>query len=181
MKIATVPRPGPNFDPKLLVRFIMRRLAETDEPDQTEPPPVLSALILAAGSHCKAFYDPLKEQVTSSSDNGDEILGTCRDLFMPALGRTDDGPDDENPFPDEQSCKQVLHYALAEGRRILAEKDFEFLKIFQFLGRTGLFCYSFRLWQFGSACQSFQDDQASLVREGIEIISSALGIPQDEK
>jgi hypothetical protein len=178
MKIMSVPCSSPSFEPELLIRFVLKRLSEI-ESDQIEPPPVLLALILAAGSHVRAFHDPLKGHIISSSDKADEILGTCSDLFMPALGRTDDGPDDEKPFPDKEICQRVLQYALVEGRRILAEKDFEFSKIFQFLGRTGLFLYSFRLWQFESGCASFKDDPENLVSKGVEIIEDALGSPRN--
>ncbi|MGO9570480.1 MAG: hypothetical protein ACLP5H_23360 [Desulfomonilaceae bacterium] len=176
-----VPRPSPGVDPRLLVRFVLRQLSETKEPDSTEPSPVLLALILAAASHDHDFYNRLKE-VISSSDSAEKILGMCEDLFMPALGQIGceqilDDPDmgEENPFPDEQNCEQVLLCALAEGKRILAEKDFEFLRVFEFLTRTGLSCYSFRLYQFDAILQPFQDEPENLVRKGVEIIRAALG------
>jgi len=182
MKIAAVTCQKSLPDAELLVRFIMRRLSEI-EPDH-EPPPVLIALALAVGFREKRFHDPLREQISSSSDNAETILKMYKDLFMPALwGQILDGSDmdEENPFPGEGGCQRVLQYALVEGTRLLAERDFQFLDIFRFLTRTGLSLYSFRLWQFESACTSFQDDPASIVREGIEIIRTALGSPQDYK
>lgn len=181
-----VPRPSPCVDPRLLVRFALRRLSETKEPDSTEPSPVLLALILAALSHDHDFYNRLKELICSS-DSAEEVLGMSKDLFIPALGQIGDRqPPDEpdgsekNPFPDETTCGEVLLCALGEGKRILAEKDFEFISVFEFLTRTGLFCYSFRLAQFAEVCESFKDDPASLVRRGIEIMEAITFIPPDE-
>jgi hypothetical protein len=179
MRFATIPRQNSSLDAELLVRFALRRLSEI-ESDQTEPPQVVMALALAAAFHEKEFHDRLKEDVTSSSLRADEILRLSKALFVPLLfGQTVDRSDraDENPFPDEESCKIVLHYALGEGKRMLYEKDFEFLRVFEFLTRTGLFCYSYRLWQFESSCRIFQDDQTSLVQEELKIIEDALGIP----
>jgi len=184
MKI-TVVVPRPSVDLQLLVRFVVRQLSETKEPDSTEPSPVLVALALAALSHDHDFYDRLIE-VISSSDSAEQILQISKDLFMPALGQIGDPqPPDEpdgsekNPFSDEATCKEVLLCALSEGKRILAEKDFEFLRVFEFLTRTGLFCYSFRLAQFEDACDSFQDDPENLVRQGIEIIEVVTFSPAD--
>lgn len=178
--------PRPSVDLPLLVRFVVRQLAETKEPDSTEPSPVLLALILAALSHDHDFHNRLKE-VISSSDSAEKILEMSKNLFMPALGQIEYGHtlddsqrDEENPFPDEQNCNQVLLCALGEGKRILAENDFEFLRVFEFLTRTGLFCYSYRLRQFEEVCESFKDDPTSLVRRGIEIIEAITLSPQNE-
>jgi hypothetical protein len=182
MKFMSITRSSPLVEPELLIRLIMKQLSETNEPDTTEPSPVLIALTLAAASHDKEFHDRLKELVYSSSDNAEEILGMSRDLFMPALGQTadDQAVDQERSLPDEQSCRRVLSYALGEAKRILDEKDFEFLRVFKVLTRAGLLCYSFRLCQFESACATVQDDPENVVRKGVEIIKAALGSPQDE-
>ncbi|MCL4518318.1 MAG: hypothetical protein M1587_03885, partial [Thaumarchaeota archaeon] len=84
------------------------------------------------------------------------------------------------PFPEEQNCNQVLLCALSEGKRILAEKDLQFLRAFEFLTRTGLSCYSFRLYQFEAILQSFQDEPENLVGKGVEIIRAALGSPAND-
>jgi len=168
-------------DPKLLVRFVIQRCREV-----TEPPVVVVALALAAVSGDHDYHNRLKE-IVSSSDSAEKILRISKDLFMPALGRLQDGqppdaPDgnEEYPFPDEQNCNQVLLSALSEGERILTEKDFEFLRVFEFLTRTGLSCYSFRLYQFEAILQSFQDEPENLVRKGAEIIRAALGSPAND-
>jgi hypothetical protein len=177
----TVFVPRPSVDLQLLVKFVLRQLSEAKEPDSTEPSPVLVALTLAALSHDHDFYNRLID-VVSSSDSAEKILRISKDLFMPALGQigdqqSPDEPDgsDKNSFPDETTCEEVLLCALSEGKRILAEKDFEFLRVFEFLSRTGLSCYSFRLYQFEAILQSFKDEPENLVRRGVEIIRAALG------
>jgi hypothetical protein len=180
-----VTRPSPCVDPRLLVRFVVRQLSETTEPDSTEPSPVLLALILAAASHDHDFHNRLKE-VISSSDSAEQILRISKDLFMPALGQIEyeqtlDEPhtDAENPFPDESNCRQVLLCAASEGKRILVEKDFEFVRVVEFLIKAGLLSYSFRLAQFEEVCESNKDDPENLIRRGIEIIEALTFSPAD--
>jgi len=171
-----IPRPAPTAESELLVKFVIQRCREV-----TEPSPILVALALAALSHDQAFYNRLME-IVLSSDTAEQILRISRDLFMPALGQIGDRQPPDEPdvgekscFPDETTCKDVLHYALSESRRILTEKDFQFVRVFEFLIRAGLLCYSFRLAQFEEVCESNKDDPESLVRKGVEIITAALG------
>ena len=182
MKITIcVPRPRLSLEPELLVRFVIRQLSEISQPDCTEPPPIVLALLLAAVAHDHEFHNHLREWVSSCADNSDEILKMTRDLFLPALGQTLDDPDvaEEYPFPDEQNCKQVLRFAVGEGKRELVERDFEFLRVFEFLTRVGLLCCSYRLAQFAEVCECFRDDPTNLVRRGIEIIEAIISSPVD--
>jgi len=81
MKLSVrIPRSISTAEPELLVRFIIQRCREVEE-----PPPVLVALTLAALSHDHAFYNRLME-IVLSSDTAEQILRISRDLFMPSLG-----------------------------------------------------------------------------------------------
>lgn len=183
MKITIrVPRSGSSAEPKLLVRFVIHRCREV-----TEPPPVLVALALAALSHDPDFYNRLME-VISSSDSAEQILRISKDLFVPALGRLQGGQprddsdgDEECPAPDERTCKQVLRYALREGKRMLASRDYEFVKVLEFLLGAGLQPYAMRLYQFEAVRQSCEGDPENLVRQGVEIVRSAVSSPQKKK
>ena len=74
MKITvSVPRSSPLVEPELLVRFVMRQISETNEPDSTEPSPVLLALTLSAVSHDKEFHDRLTYLISSSSDRAERF------------------------------------------------------------------------------------------------------------
>ncbi|MGB6068409.1 MAG: hypothetical protein WBG50_26665 [Desulfomonilaceae bacterium] len=176
-----IPRPAPTAESELLVKFVIQRCREV-----TEPGPILVALVLAALSHDHAFYNRLME-IVLSSDTAEQILRISKDLFMPALGQTGDQQPPDEPdvgekscFPDETTCKDVLHYALSESRRILTEKDFQFVRVFEFLIRAGLEPYSFRLYQFEDVRETWRDDPENLVRKGAEIIGAVLGSPRNE-
>jgi hypothetical protein len=177
-----VPRSKSCVEPELLVRFVIQRCREV-----TKPPPVLVALTLAAVSRDHDFYNRLKDLISSSSDGAD-ILRMCHEVFLTAFGRFQDAayPDgshrsEEYPFPDERSCKQVLRYALREGKRMLASRDYEFVKVLEFLLGAGLQPYAVRLYQFEAVRQSFQDDPENLVRKGLEIIKVAAYQPRKKK
>ena len=74
MKITiSVPRFNSSLESELLVRFVMRQISETNEPDSTEPSPVLLALTLAAVSHDKEFHDRLTYLISSSSDRAERF------------------------------------------------------------------------------------------------------------
>lgn len=183
MKIeVTVPRYGPTVQPKLLVRFVIHRCREV-----TEPPPVLVALALAALSGDDYYYNRLKEMV-SSSDSAEKILRISKELFIPALGRLQDGQplddsdgDEEYPAPDQRSCKQVLRYALREGKRMLASRDYQFVKVLEFLLGAGLQPYAMRLYQFEAVRQSCEGDPENLVRQGVDIVRAAVSSPRKKK
>ena len=156
MKITvTVPRSGPSVEPELLVRFVIKKCREV-----TEPPAVWVALALAAVADDHKFYNRLMELVLSS-DSAEQILRISRDLFVPALGQigdrqTLDDPQDseENPFPDETKLQSSFVLCFERGEReSLPNKTLNFIRVFEFLTRTGLSCYSFRLAQFEDVCE----------------------------
>ena len=131
-------------------------------------------------SHDFSFYNRLKEVISTSSDAADDILKMSTDLFIPALARFQypSSPEDPNGheqhhIPDEATCKQVLSFAVSAAKRMLTEKDYN-ISVFRLLACAGLQPYSFRLLQFESLCESFQDDPQSLIRQGMEIIETAL-------
>lgn len=170
MKIRIPLSASPSVEPELLVRFVMRKCQDI-EPSEIEPSPIVAALALAAISQELDFYNRLRD-VISSSDAAEEILGMSRHLFMPALGRLQDD-EVKDSFPVEHNCRRVLHYAFHEGKRMISEQCYEYVKVFQFLTRTGLRCYSFRLYEFEAACELLQNDSENLIRRGLEIIESA--------
>jgi len=180
MKITVrIPRSSPTVEAKLLVRFVIQRCREV-----TEPPPILVALTLAALSGDDDYYNRLKE-IVSSSDSAEKILRMCEKVFIPALGRLQDGQprddpdgDEKHPTPDERTCKQVLRYALREGKRMLASRDYEFVKVLEFLLGAGLQPYAMRLYQFEAVRQSCEGDPENLVRQGVEIVRSAVSSPR---
>src|SRR5208283_1997636 len=145
------------------------------------------ALALAAVSHDEEFYNQLKD-IVSSSSSAEEILGLCKNIFLPALDRLDgvqtpEWVDAKEGYPpaEERDYNRILLYALIEGKKMLADKDYEFVGVFESLTWIGLQYYDYRLCQFQHARESFQDDPERLVQRGIEIIRAAAGVSPRNK
>jgi hypothetical protein len=189
MKITvTVPRSGPSVEPELLVRFVIVKCNEIIEQDRTTLPPIWAALALSAISHDQAFHSRLKEVVASSSASAEEILGLCRDVFLPALGRLQNGPspddpdrDEAYPAPDEKTSRRVLGYALREGKKMIVSGDYEFAGVVELLTWASLVRYAVRLYQFEAVRQSCASDPESLIRQGVEILRATAFSPKKKK
>jgi hypothetical protein len=186
MKFMTITRSRPLVEPELLVRFVISKCHEVVEQYRTRLPLIWAALALSAVAHDEDFHDRLKE-VCSSSAEAEKILGMSKDFFLPALGQIQDAQmakdpngDKESPPLEERTCRRILKYALREGNKMLESRDYEFAKVFELLGWVGLQPYAMRLYQFESVRHSCVGDPENLVRQGLEIIKAALGIPQDE-
>ena len=183
-----VPRSGPRVEPELIVRFVIKKCNEVIEQNRTQLPPIWAALALSAVAHDEDFHTRLKEVVASSSASAEEILGLCRDVFLPALGRLQNGqsPDDPDgdeayPSPDEKKSRRVLGYALRESRKMIASGDYEFARVVELLTWASLLPYAMRLYQFEAVRQSFQDEPENLVRQGVEILRATAFSPRKKK
>jgi len=189
MKITvTVPRSGPRVEPELLVRFVIKKCNEVIEQDRTTLPPIWAALALSAVAHDHEFHDRLKEVIASSSAEAEEMLCLCKDVFLPALGRLQDGrspecSDEEEEYPplDERNCRRVLRYALREGKKMIVSGDYEFAKVVELLIWASLVPYAMRLYQFEAVRQSCASDPESLIRQGVEILRATAFSPRKKK
>ncbi len=188
MKMTITARPiGPCVDSEVLLKFIIKKCAEIIGQNRQSLPRIWVALALAAVSADEEFYKDLK-QVVSSSASPETILGMCQNIFLPSLNRlegvaTPEWVDGEEKYPpaEEKDYKRLLRYALIEGKKMLASGDYEFVKVFEILAWIGLQYYAYRLYQFESVRQSFQDDPENLVRKGVEIIRAAAGVSPRNK
>jgi hypothetical protein len=176
-----------SWESRLISRFIVERCSEITDGDTTEPPPIILALALAGSALDPQFHERLKSDISSGSAHAEEILTMYNSIFSPALDRFLDTnvPDIEDGdgaclAPDESLCRQVLGYALLEGERMLSEEDFRFLGVFEFLLRAGLEPYIYRLGQFESVVDSFQDNPEKLIRGGLEVIRATTDSPEAE-
>ena len=183
-----VPRSGPRVEPELIVRFVINKCNEVIEHDRTTLPPIWAALALSAVAHDHKFHDRLKEVVASSSASANEILSLCKDVFLPALGRLQNGPspddpdrDEKYPAPDEKTSRRVLGYALRESRKMIASGDYEFAKVIELLTWASLVPYAMRLYQFEAVRQSCASDPESLIRQGVEILRATAFTPRKKK
>jgi hypothetical protein len=179
---------GPSVEPETLLKFIIKKCAEIIGQNRQSLPRIWVALTLAAVAHDQEFYDGLKQIIDSSSAAPEQILGMCKNVFLPALNRLDgvqtpEGVDTEQKYPpaEEKDYKRLLLYALREGQKMMDSGTYEWVKVFECLTWIGLQYYDFRLYQFESVRQSFQDDPENLVRKGIEIIRAATGVSPRNK
>ncbi len=179
MKMTIMARPiGPCIESEVLLKFIIKKCHEIIEQNRESLPRIWVSLTLAAVAHDEEFYDQIK-QIISSSASAQQILRLCKNIFLPSLDRLDgvatpEWVDAEEKYPpaEEQDYNRLLRYALIEGKKMLADKDYEFVRVFEVVAWIGLQYYDYRLCQFQDARESFQDDPESLVRKGVEIIKT---------
>jgi len=184
-----VARSAPTVDPRLLVKFVLKKISQVKKPSLREPPAIWLALVLACVADDLKFYNRFREVISSSSASADKILGMSDTLFMPALGRFPYeylserlNEKEEYLLSDERACRGVLRHAVREGRKMIAEKCCdEFEQVFRVLVKAGLQCYSFRLAQFEEVCESCVGDPEKLVRKGLEIIKVSAYSPRKKK
>jgi hypothetical protein len=178
-----IPRSTPSAESELLIKFVLKKCAEVSEKNRPGVPPIWVALALSAIAHHKEFHAYFRQAI-SSSGKANETVQAFEGLFYRLHGGLTEGfpaIEPEYPFPHESTCKRVLRYALAEGKKMVASGDYEYVKVFQMITRAGLQCYSFRLHQFEDFCDSCEGDPENLVRQGIEIIKVAIYKPRKKK
>ncbi len=183
----TVHPTGPSIEPETLLKFVIAKCTEIIGQNRQSLPPICVSLTLAAVAHDEEFYDQIK-QIISSSTSAEQILVMCRDIFLPALDRlegvqTPQWVDAEQKYPaaQERDYKRLLLYALREGQNMMDSGNYEFVRVFELVAWIGLQYYAYRLYQFESVRQSFQDDPENLVRKGVEIIGAAVGVSTQKK
>ncbi len=150
MKLNIVATPtGPCMAPELLLKFVIKKCQEVIQQGRESLPRIWVSLTLAAVAHDHEFYNELKQIIHSSSASPDKILGMCQNVFLPALDRLDgvETPDwvdakEKYPAAQEHDYKRLLFYALREGEKMLADKNYEFVKVFEILAWIGLQYYA---------------------------------------
>ena len=178
---------GPSVESETLLKFVIKKCKEIIEQNRQNLPRIWVALTLSAVSPDQEFYTDLK-QVVSSSASPETILGMCQNIFLPSLNRLDgvQSPEwvdakEKYPAATERDYKRLLLYALREGEKMLTSRDYEFVKVFEILAWIGLQYYAYRLYQFESVRQDFEQEPEKLLRKGIEIIRAAAGVSPRNK
>jgi hypothetical protein len=179
---------GPAVEPETLLKFVIKKCQEVIEQGRESLPPIWASLVLSAVAHDEEFYKQLKEVISSSSDSAEQILVMCNDIFLPALDRLDGvatpewvATEEKYPAAQERDYKRILLYALREGQMMLTSRDYEFVKVFEILAWIGLQYYAYRLYQFESVRQAFEQEPEKLLRKGVEIIRAAIGVSPRNK
>jgi len=178
---------GPAMEAETLLEFVIAKCAEVIEQGRKNLPRIWVSLALSAVAHDQEFYKELKQVISSSSSSPEQILGMCRDIFLPALDRiegvqTPEWIDAKEKYPpaEEKDYKRLLLYALREGKKMMGSQNYAWVKVFECLTWIGLQYYDFRLCQFQHAREFFQDDPESLVRKGVEIIKTVAYTPRNK-
>jgi len=184
----TVHPTGPSIEPETLLKFVIAKCAEIIEQNRQSLPRIWVSLALAAVAHDREFYDGLKQIIDSSSSSPEQILGLCKNIFLPALDRLDGvktpewaGAKEDYPPAEERDYNRLLRYALIEGKKMMDSGNYEFVRVFESLCWIGLQYYAYRLYQFEAVRQSCEGDPENLVRGGVKIIRAAVGVNPTSK
>lgn len=166
---------GPVIEPRLLIRFLIKRFDETLKTNDPTFPLAFRGLALSSVAHDMDGYAELRSILIPPDQ-----IRRSRDILEQTLLRTKDG---EPPIDrggekveclDEMTCRQVLLTALDEGERIVDEGSYEFAPIFLCLAWIALQCYPRRLEEHEKIWQSCAGDPRHAIPAQLEILEIAL-------
>ena len=168
---------GPEVEPTLLLRFLIKRYDELLETANPRIPLVFQGLSLAGVAHDEKGYEEISSILFPASQ-----VQRCREVLTETLARTQPGQstphsgDDRGlPSLDERAYRQFLMSALREGKRMIAAEDYEFAQIIRVLGWIALQSYPRRLAEFEDAWKASQEDLGEATRRGVEVLRTAFG------
>ena len=173
---------GPEIEPTLLLRFLIKRYDELLETANPRISLVFQGLSLAGVAHDEKGYEKLSSILFPASQ-----VPRCREVLTETLARTKPGqspPQSANnrrfPSLDERAYRQFLMSALREGKRMIAEDNYEFAKVLESLGWIALQCYPRRLAEFQAAWDSFEEDPAKAVENAVDVLRAAFSLKDRE-
>ena len=122
---------GPEIDPTLLLRFLIKRYDELLETANPRMSMVFQGLTLAGVAHDEKGYDEISSILFPAPQ-----VQRCREVLTETLARTKPGQSPPHsggnrglPSLDERAYRQFLMSALREGKRMIAEENYEFAKV----------------------------------------------------
>jgi hypothetical protein len=166
---------GPEIEPSLLLRYLIKRFDEMLQTNDPTFPLALRGLALSSVAHDKDGYAELRSILIPPDQ-----ISRCREILEQTLLRTkDDGTlidrgGEKVECLDEMTCRQVLLTALDEGERMVDEDSYEFAPIFQCIGWIALRCYPLRLEEYEKIWQSCAGDPRQAISAQLEILEIAL-------
>jgi hypothetical protein len=173
---------GPEVEPTLLLRFLIKRYDELLETANPRMSLVFQGLSLAGVAHDEKGYEELSSILFPASQ-----VQRCNEILKETLARTKPGqspPQSGNnrglPSLDERAYRQFLMSALREGKRMIAEKNYEFAKVLGSLGWIALQCYPRRLAEFQAAWDSFEEDPATAIENVVDVLRTAFSLKDRE-
>jgi len=170
---------GPELEPTLLLRYLIQRYDELLESDNPRINLTLGGLSLSGVAHDGESEAELQRILYPATHPDHDVLNRCKDIFLRTLDRTKPeqtprlGHGGRLPSLDERTCRQILVTALREGKRMIADENYEYAKIIESIGWIALRCYPRRLKEFENAWKTSQDDLGGATRRAVEILRTA--------
>jgi len=169
---------GPEIESSLLLRFLVQRYDELLESDNPRIPLALGGLSLCGVAHDEESEAELQRILYPAKHPDHTLLTRCREIFLRTLDRTKpeqtprrSGDGGRLPSLDERTCRQILLTALREGRRMIADDNYEYAKIIESTGWIALRCYPRRLAEFEDAW--LEQDPRDAIRRSVEVLRTA--------
>ncbi len=150
MKMIISARPiGPCMESETLLKFIIKKCHEIIEQNRREPSPDMGIPDSSCSCPRRRILQPISSKSSRRLPHQKQILGMCKNIFLPALDRLDgvktpEWVDAKEKYPPakEKDYKRLLLYALREGEKMLASRDYEFVRVFEILAWIGLQYYA---------------------------------------
>jgi hypothetical protein len=167
---------GPEVEPALLLKFLVKKYDELLKTDNPELPLAFKALSLG----CVDLDDEAERELKSFMFPEPQIRH-CRDVLARILARIEKGEftdhremeiEGDVPLP-ESAHEQILITALIESRKMLDENKVEFAPIIRLLGWIALQTYPRRLAEFEDVWKSSSDDPGEAIERGLNVLRIA--------
>jgi hypothetical protein len=173
---------GPEIQPSLILEFLIKRCNEFIQSENPRFPFLLQGLALAGLETDKDLLDDYMGLLASPILPPAEIFRRAVEIFQIALERDPDSRHSQPPNeqtvddqePDEKCGRQIIMNALREGKIMLDQADFRFLRLFEVLGWAGLQHDPASLAEFEAVRSSLRNDPESMVLKGREILKDAI-------
>lgn len=167
---------GPEVEPTLLIRFVLKKFDELLERENPTMSVLYRALALAAVAQDETADSELQAIFFPESQ-----VKCCSEVLRQALTRIQEGQFTEcreakletDVSLPEWVSRQVLITALSESRKMLDENNFEYAKIIRSLAWIALQYYPRRLSEFQSVWKSSSDDPGVAIERGLEVLRIA--------
>jgi len=170
---------GPVIETSEILGFLIKRCNDLLASDRPLLPICLQALGQAALGEdeqlCRHFKESLSSVNCSPEENlrnAIQVLKTARDQIPAECSGLATGTGDHEI--GEKACRHVQMRAHHEGKLMLEEKDYRFLRVFEVLGWIGLQCDKEWLAEFEAVRRRFANDPVEMIEQGRDILRDAL-------
>ena len=174
---------GPEIQPSVILKFMIKRWTEIAQTDHPKVPLVLQGLALSGLAGDVRLFNEYENTLSSTHLDPGEMIRRAVEIFHRALEGDPDNRPSQQPPPQEAErdsrpnvmiWKRVLMTALREGKIMEEQSDYRFVQVFEVLAWIGLAYDSERLAQFEEVRTSLKDDPEEMVKRARDILRDAL-------